>query len=265
MEAFGVHPNWQRQLSKFASVQDRLRDWSPTVMSKLEVFSCMVIAALDVDAIRVDKSTQLTVDGMTQWAAATRACATNLGKKNFYIAGEVTGGNTFGSLYLYVPSFPPSHFLTILFSGRGRTPSEYPPGFLQAANETEQDNQWFLRPQNQSGLDGFAFHYSIYRALTRFLGMDGNLEVAYDLDGNFVTAWNQMFVYNDFLNPNTGAFDPKHMFGVSNFDVYRWPSLANGTLRSALGLFITNLLMPGVTMVRQPCPTLHTSLTHPPL
>jgi alpha-1,3-glucan synthase len=101
MEAFGVHPDWQRQLSKFASVQDRLREWKPSVMSKLTVFSCMAITALDIDGIRVDKSTQLSVDGMTAWATATRACATNLGKKNFYITGEVTGGDTFGSLYMY--------------------------------------------------------------------------------------------------------------------------------------------------------------------
>jgi hypothetical protein len=102
MEAFGVHPDWQRQLSKFASVQDRLREWKPSVMQKLTTFSCMTITALDIDAIRVDKSTQVTVDGMTAWATATRACATNLGKKNFYITGEVTGGDTFGSLYMSV-------------------------------------------------------------------------------------------------------------------------------------------------------------------
>jgi alpha-1,3-glucan synthase len=124
-----------------------------------------------------------------------------------------------------------------------------PPGFLQAANLTEADNQYFLRGQSLNALDGYAFHYSIYRSLTRFLGMDGNLEVAYDLNSNFITAWNQMFVNNDFLDPNTGIFDPKHMFGTSNFDVFRWPSLENGTLRSALASFITYLVMPGVPMV----------------
>src|ERR1700716_928118 len=60
-EAFGVHPDWHRQLSKFASVQDRLREWKPGVMNKLKVFACMAIQALDVDAIRIDKSTQVTV------------------------------------------------------------------------------------------------------------------------------------------------------------------------------------------------------------
>ncbi|KAH7889233.1 glycoside hydrolase family 13/glycosyltransferase family 5 protein [Phlebopus sp. FC_14] len=232
MEAFGVHPDWQRQLSKFASVQDRLREWRPSVMAKLQVFSCMVITALDIDAIRVDKSTQVTVEGMTAWAIATRSCAYNLGKKNFYITGEVTGGDIFGSLYL----------------GRGRTPTELPPGFLEAANLTESENQYFLRSQADNGLDGYAFHYSIYRSLTRFLGMDGNLEVAYDLDTNFITAWNQMFVNNEFLNANNGVLDPRHLFGTSNFDVFRWPSLENGTLRSALGSFITNLVMPGVAL-----------------
>ena len=99
MEAFGVHPDWQRQLSKLAYVQDRLREWKPDVMAKLTTFSCMAIIAFDIDAIRVDKSTQVTVDALATWAETTRACATSLGKKNFYIGGEVTGGDYFGSLY----------------------------------------------------------------------------------------------------------------------------------------------------------------------
>ena len=79
--------------------------------------------------------------------------------------------------------------------------------------------------------------------------MDGNLQVAFDVDVNFVTAWNQMFVNNDFLNPGTGVVDPRHMFGTSNFDVFRWPSLENGTQRSVLGTFITSLVMPGIPLV----------------
>ena len=99
MEAFGVHPDWERQLAKFASVQYRLREWKPEVMAKLQVFACMAIEALDLDAIRVDKSTQVTVDALASWASSTRSCASAVGKKNFYISGEVTGGDTFGSLY----------------------------------------------------------------------------------------------------------------------------------------------------------------------
>ena len=100
MEAFGVHPDWNRQLSKFASVQDRLREWQPSVMDKLIRFSCLTLKALDFDAIRVDKATQVTLDAIAIWAAAVRECAADLGKTNFFITGEVTGGNTFGSLYL---------------------------------------------------------------------------------------------------------------------------------------------------------------------
>lgn len=99
MEAFGVHPDWQRQLSKFASVQDRLREWNPDVMAKLTKFSCMAITALDFDGIRIDKSTQMTVDGLVQWTSTTRSCAADLGKNNFLIVGEVTGGDYFGALY----------------------------------------------------------------------------------------------------------------------------------------------------------------------
>lgn len=81
--------------------------------------------------------------------------------------------------------------------------------------------------------------------------MDGNLAVAYDISTNFITAWNEIFVDNDFINSQTNEVDPRHMYGTSNFDVFRWPSLANGTQRSALGTFITSLVMPGLVMVCQ--------------
>ena len=114
---------------------------------------------------------------------------------------------------------------------------------------TKDQNQYFLREQTINGLDGNAFHYSTYRSLTRFLGMDGNLQVADDVDVNFVNAWNEMFVTNDFINPSNGEVDPRHMFGTSNFDVFRWPSLENGTQRSVLGTFITSLVMPGIPLL----------------
>jgi alpha-1,3-glucan synthase len=120
-----------------------------------------------------------------------------------------------------------------------------PPGFLAAANVTSDDNQYFLRDAPNNGLDAIAFHYSIYRSFQRFLGMDGNLQVAYDVSVNFVSAWNQMFVENDFINAFTGEIDPRHMYGTSNFDVFRWNSLNNGTQKSVLGTFIATLLMPG--------------------
>jgi len=88
VEAFGVFPDWERQLSKFASVQDRLREWNPSVMARLTTFSCMVITALDIDALRIDKSLQVTLNALAEWSNVTRECARKLGKENFYIAGE---------------------------------------------------------------------------------------------------------------------------------------------------------------------------------
>ncbi|KAG8962311.1 Cell wall alpha-1,3-glucan synthase ags1 [Tulasnella sp. 419] len=233
MEAFGVHPDYERQLSKFASVQDRLREWQPAVMSKIQVFSCLAIKALDFDGIRIDKATQVTVQALSDWTTNTHKCAAEVGKTNFFISGEVTGGDRFGSLYI----------------GRGRTYTQKPPGFLEAGQVKPTDNQYFLRDQGNIGIDAIAFHYSIYRSLARFLGMDGNLRVAYDVNVEVVAAWNEIFINNDFLNYHTGLVDPRHMYGMTNFDIFRWPSLVNGTERLMLGTFINTLIMPGIPLL----------------
>ncbi|KAJ3765104.1 hypothetical protein FB446DRAFT_833432 [Lentinula raphanica] len=39
IEAFRVFPDWQCQLSKFAGVQDRLREWKPGMIDKLTKFT----------------------------------------------------------------------------------------------------------------------------------------------------------------------------------------------------------------------------------
>ena len=69
--------------------------------------------------------------------------------------------------------------------------------------------------------------------MTRFLGMDGNLNVAYDVDVNWVTAWNQRVVSNDFINAETGLFDPRHMMGASN--QVRHPFARRSVSETALG------------------------------
>ncbi|CAE6491661.1 unnamed protein product [Rhizoctonia solani] len=190
IEAFGVHPDWNRQLSKFASVQDRLPEWNTDVRAKIQVFLCLAIKALDIDTIRIDKATQATVDALADCSAHTPQCAKEIGKSNFFIVGEVTGGDTFGALYL----------------GRGRTPTQRPTSFEAGANLTSSQNQHFLRDSNPHSLDSVAFHYSVYRALPRILGMDGNLQVAYDTIANFFDVWTTMSK----LNPETGEFNPRH-------------------------------------------------------
>jgi alpha-1,3-glucan synthase len=233
-EAFGVFPDWQRQLSKFASVQDRLREWIPSVLDKIKRHSCIVIAQLDIDGFRYDKATQVTVDAQGEMGNYLRQCARRFGKENFFLPGEITGGNTFGAIYI----------------GRGRQPNQRPASLADAISMTnESDNKFFIRDHGKNALDAAAFHYSIYRSLTRFLGMDGNLAAGFDSPVNWVDAWNDMLLTNDFVNPNTGVFDPRHMYGTTNQDVFRWPAIANGTDRMLLGQFITTIHQPGIPLI----------------
>ena len=197
----------------------------------------MAIAQLDVDGFRFDKATQSTVDALGSMNSFMRECAARYGKKNFFLPGEITGGNSFGAVYV----------------GRGRQPDMLPDTITDAmyasSNGSSALDQYSIRPSGQQALDSAAFHYTAYRALVRFLGMDGTLEAAFDAPTNWVDMWNTFLVSNDFTNPSTGAFDPRHMYGVTNQDVFRWPAIANGTQRQLLGHFITTLLLPGIPLV----------------
>jgi hypothetical protein len=42
LEAFGNFPDWQRQLTKFASVQDRLREWHKPIRDIITRHSCFL-------------------------------------------------------------------------------------------------------------------------------------------------------------------------------------------------------------------------------
>ncbi|OGM41244.1 hypothetical protein ABOM_010113 [Aspergillus bombycis] len=233
-EAFGVYPDWERQLAKFASVQDRLREWHPSVKERLIRHSCMIIKALDIDGFRYDKATQATVDALGDMSHAYRECARSVGKDNFFLPGEITGGNNFGSIYL----------------GRGRQPDQYPDSSLASMNMTNtSDHQYFLRDNGLQALDSAAFHYSVYRTLTRFLGMDGNLAAGYDTPLDWTDSWNIMVLSNDMINANTGKFDPRHMYGTTNQDVFRWPAIELGVERQLLGHFITTLHLPGIPIL----------------
>jgi alpha-1,3-glucan synthase len=195
----------------------------------------MVIHMLDIDGFRFDKATQVTVDAQGSFGQYMRQCAKTLGKDNFFMPGEITGGNTFGSVYL----------------GRGRQPDMLPENATVATMMTNNsDSKYFIRDQGLNALDAAAFHYTIYRSLTRFLGMDGNLEAGYDANGGTWTeAWNTMLLTNDMVNPNSGIFDPRHMFGVTNQDVFRWPAISQGVERMLLGMFVTAIHLPGIPLI----------------
>ena len=51
---------------------------------------------------------------------------------------------------------------------------------------------------------------------------------------------------NDLINQNTAEFDPRHMFGATNQDVFRWPALTNGAARNLLALYVTTIILPGI-------------------
>lgn len=79
--------------------------------------------------------------------------------------------------------------------------------------------------------------------------MSGNLEAGYDAPTNWVDQWNTFILTNDLINANTGVFDPRHMYGVTNQDVFRWPAIQNGVERQLLGHFITAIFMPGIPLL----------------
>lgn len=194
---------------------------------------CLVISQLDIDGFRFDKATQMTIDAEAEIAASLRTCARKYGKDNFFLPGEITGGNDFGSVYL----------------GRGREPGMRTDNATEFVLAQPSDSHIFIRNESLQSLDAAAFHYSIYRTLTTFLGMDGNNSAGYDVPPNWVDMWNTMLTSNDFLNANNGDFDPRHMYGTSNQDVFRWPAIKGGTDRMILALFITTLHMPGIPLL----------------
>ena len=66
---------------------------------------------------------------------------------------------------------------------------------------------------------------------------------------DWVEQWYRIVGNNDMVNANTGEYDPRHIYGMTDQDVFRWPSLAYGTQRQLLGFFITMLEMPGLPMI----------------
>ncbi|KAK5662545.1 hypothetical protein OQA88_8457 [Cercophora sp. LCS_1] len=232
VESFGKYPEWQKQLSKFGFVQDRLREWQPSVLDKIKRFSCMTIASLDIDGFRIDKALTITVDAQADWSDHMRDCARRFSKTNFFIPGEIVGHNALGALY-YGRGMEPRMFADTVEEG------------FNATNETSPSTH--IRTSH--ALDSACFHYSAYRALTRFLGIDGVYGANMDTRINWAEGWQDMLGTNDFINANTGKFDPRHMFGVSNQDVFRWPSIINGTHKYLVGAFITSLLLPGIPIV----------------
>lgn len=228
--AFGTYPEWMKQLSKFGGVQDRLRDWKPSVLAKINHFSCMWIKGLDIDGFRMDKAMQIPVDSQANFSLAMRECAGEVGKENFFVPGEIVNGNTNGAIYI----------------GRGKEPEMAYDNMTAAVSSGELN---YVRDDKHHALDAAAFHYSFYRALMRILGLDGNLLATAEAPTNLADQWETLMKTNDMRNAYTQEFDPRHMYAASNQDVLRWPGLINGTERQLLGTFLSTFSLPGIPMV----------------
>jgi len=111
------------------------------------------------------------------------------------------------------------------------------------------DKSLFIRDAGKNAFDAACFHYSTYRSLIRFLGMDGDLSATGESPVDFIEAWNTFIQTNDMINANTGLFDPRHMFGAQNQDNFRWPTISDGTRKQNLANFITTLLLPGIPLI----------------
>lgn len=231
IDSTGSYPSYINQFSRFASVQDKLREWDPIVLEKINVMSCLQITMLDIDGFRIDKAVQTTIDALAGFSDYQRRCARGVGKDNFLVVGEVVADPKLGAVYY----------------GRGKEPEQARVNMSDAfisANAT--DPSQFIRPFGMSALDGAAFHYDVYGSMTRFLGLDGPWG---KLGVDWVDLWHQFLQTHDLVNANTGLFDPRHMFGMTNQDVFRWPALASGIQRQLLGFFVTILEFPGVPMI----------------
>ena len=228
IEGVGQFPVYQNELSKFASVQDRLREWQPDVLEKIKVMSCIQIAMLDIDGFRMDKGVQITVDAQATFADYQRKCAQQYGKHNFLVIGEVVADPLQASVFI----------------GRGKQADSWFENPEQAILASNNDSYSpYLREFGMSALDGSAFEYGTYGAMTRFLGLSG----WNGMNGvDFTDIWHKISVSEDHVNPSTGKYDPRTMFGTTSQDVFRWPALERGAERQALGFLITMLQMPGI-------------------
>jgi alpha-1,3-glucan synthase len=146
---------YQTQLSKYGSVQDRLREWRSDVLAKIKHFSCMQIAMFDIDGFRMDKGLQTSIDAMAEFSAYQRECARRYGKENFLMIGEVVGTQAQSAIYI----------------GRGKQPNQYFSNATEAmAASNETDDSIYVREFGLTALDAPGFNYDVYGAMTRFLG-----------------------------------------------------------------------------------------------
>lgn len=189
-----------------------------------------------------------------------RKCAGDVGKNNFFISGEVTSNHALGSVYLgrgKTPSLYSKHVDSVSVVWRDKynfylranrscldssafhyTVHRKLVRFLgldpiSAGKITVQENKEASNPGRSLKLSSPKFKSTHSDSMINF-EPDHHYQdpdrIA-DLDADFVDIWNHMLQSDDYGNANTHAFDPRNMYGASNQDVFRWPSLEFGMER----------------------------------
>jgi alpha-1,3-glucan synthase len=189
-----------------------------------------------------------------------RKCAGELGKDNFFISGEVTSNHALGAVYMgrgKTPSLYSKHVDSVSLVWRDKY------NFYLRANSSCLDSSAFHYTIHRKlvrflGLDpvsaekrliqeddrafdsGLSLDLSSSKPKLKHSDSSINFEPDHkfldpdrvpDLDADFVLIWNHMLRSDDYGNANTHAFDPRNMYGASNQDVFRWPSLEFGMER----------------------------------
>ena len=125
------------------------------MFDKIALMACMQIAMFDIDGFRMDKALQTTPEAMAEFSDYQRKCARRHGKENFLMVGEIVGDPALAGVYV----------------GRGKQPDQAFDNATEALMATDKtDSSFYIREFGKSALDGSAFHYDIYGAMTRFLG-----------------------------------------------------------------------------------------------
>ena len=106
------------------------------------------------------------------WSDYIRECASRFNKTNFYIPGEIVAGES-----SQTPAFStfssrecPGNSFGAIYIGRGMEPGMAQSNLTEVVTTNNATYREYVRPLRYSALDGAAFHYTVYRALTRFLG-----------------------------------------------------------------------------------------------
>lgn len=77
----------------------------------------------------------------------------------------------------------------------------------------------------------------------------GPFGTAVGLPTECVSSISETILTNNLVNANTGEFDPRYTYGITNQDSFRWPAVLQGVERELLGLFMTTLFLPGMSLL----------------